>query len=347
MRMLKIPIVEIHSGALSDLPRVGERLGSLRMLVVTGPKTQHVAGLHAFAKLRAAGFPADVLVLKRARKRLAEVYRVRDKIRAGAFDTVVAVGGGTVIDVGKLAAAKEGKELIVVPTSASHDGIAASLASIPVGGSYASHKAMIPGAVVADLEIILNSPLRMFHAGCADLIAKLSAYEDWVLAAREKEEEIDQVAVAMTRLPAEYVVHAAQSIREMKRGAVRLVVRGLIVSGLAVDLVGSSRPVSGSEHKFSHALDRLSNHPALHGEQVGVGTILSLFLHDHDWERVQHALDTIGAPTSARTLGLPRDLIAKALVYAARIRPSRYTILEHLKINKETAERAVVKTGVA
>ena len=150
----------------------------------------------------------------------------------------------------------------------------------------------------------------------------------------------------MTRLPAEYVVHAARAIRDRRPAAIRLVVRGLIVSGLAVEVVGTSRPVSGSEHKFSHALDMLSNRPAMHGEQVAVGTILSLYLHQDHWQRVKRALEIIGAPTTLKALGVDKEIAVRAMLHAPKIRPGRYTIFQHINIDRRLAEEAITSTGV-
>jgi glycerol-1-phosphate dehydrogenase [NAD(P)+] len=92
-------------------------------------------------------------------------------------------------------------------------------------------------------------------------------------------------------------------------------------------IAGSSRPCSGSEHLFSHALDRVSEKPSLHGEQCGVGAIMMMYLHGGDWRKVRSALHAIGAPTTAKELGVTNEEIIEALVGAHAVRPERYTIL--------------------
>ncbi|MDY6779392.1 MAG: iron-containing alcohol dehydrogenase, partial [Halobacteria archaeon] len=123
-----------------------------------------------------------------------------------------------------------------------------------------------------------------------------------------------------------------------------IVVKALVSSGVAMSIAGSSRPASGSEHKFSHALDRIDEERALHGEQCGVGTIMMMYLHGGDWERIRDALEAISAPTTAEELGFSRDEIIEALVNAKEIRPERYTILTG--ITEEAAENAAEATGV-
>jgi len=113
-----------------------------------------------------------------------------------------------------------------------------------------------------------------------------------------------------------------------------------------MSVAGSSRPCSGSEHLFSHALDRAATKPSLHGEQCGVGAIMMMYLHGGDWRRIRTALHTIGAPTTARELGVTSEEIVQALVAAHRIRSERYTILGDNGLTREAAERLATVTGV-
>ncbi|HIH45423.1 MAG TPA: iron-containing alcohol dehydrogenase, partial [Candidatus Methanoperedenaceae archaeon] len=102
---------------------------------------------------------------------------------------------------------------------------------------------------------------------------------------------------------------------------------------------------SGSEHKFSHALDRIAPKHALHGEQCGVGTIMMMYLHGGDWKSIKAAIEKIGAPATARELGVSEEHIVEALVRAHEIRPERYTILG-TGLTEEAARRLAIVTGV-
>jgi len=113
-----------------------------------------------------------------------------------------------------------------------------------------------------------------------------------------------------------------------------------------MSVAGSSRPCSGSEHLFSHALDRVSSRPSLHGEQCGVGAIMMMYLHGGDWHRLKNALLTIGAPTTAQELGVTNEEVILALVMAHTIRPDRYTILGDNGLTRDAAERLASVTGV-
>ena len=128
-------------------------------------------------------------------------------------------------------------------------------------------------------------------------------------------------------MAAQIVMDAAGMIKPELDESARLVIKALVSSGVAMSIAGSSIPASGSEHKFSHALDGIAPEPALHGEQCGVGTIMMMYLHGGDWQQIRDALRTIGAPTTAAELGIPDQYVIDALVHASEIRPGRYTIL--------------------
>jgi len=111
-------------------------------------------------------------------------------------------------------------------------------------------------------------------------------------------------------------------------------------------VAGSSRPTSGSEHMFSHILDKIAPGKALHGEQCGVGSIMMMYLHGGDWKRIRAALQQIGAPTTAKELGVSNDQLIEALVHAHEIRKDRYTILGDRGLTRDAAERLATITNV-
>jgi glycerol-1-phosphate dehydrogenase [NAD(P)+] len=112
-----------------------------------------------------------------------------------------------------------------------------------------------------------------------------------------------------------------------------------------MSIAGSSRPASGSEHMFSHALDRLAPKPALHGEQCAVGTIMMMYLHGGNWQEIRDALIKIKVPVTAKGLKIDDELIIEALTIANTIRQERYTILSG-GLTYEAAEDLAIQTGV-
>jgi glycerol-1-phosphate dehydrogenase [NAD(P)+] len=252
---------------------------------------------------------------------------------------VVGVGGGKVLDFGKIVAFENKLPYISVPTAASHDGIASPQASIKTDRPV-SVQVHCPMGVVADTKIISSAPRRLLAAGCGDAISNYTAVLDWKLAHHERNEYFGDYASALSQLSAEIVMDNAGKVYKH----ISILVEALISSGVAIGIAGSSRPCSGSEHMFSHALDLICEKPALHGEQCGVGAIMMAYLHEADWQKVRDALKTCEAPTTAKGMGLPDDKVIEALVKAATIR-DRYTILREGLTEKRAREIAQA-TGV-
>ena len=107
-----------------------------------------------------------------------------------------------------------------------------------------------------------------------------------------------------------------------------MVTKALVSSGVAMSIAGSSRPASGGEHKFSHALDRLAPGKGLHGEQCGIGTIITMYLHGGDWRGIRASLRTIGAPVTPKEIGIDDEIAVQALLEAKNTRPERFTLLD-------------------
>jgi glycerol-1-phosphate dehydrogenase [NAD(P)+] len=128
---------------------------------------------------------------------------------------------------------------------------------------------------------------------------------------------------------------------------VRILVEALVSSGVSMCIAGSSRPASGSEHLFSHALEIVAPGKALHGEAVALGTVIMLYIYgDPLWRRIKSVMEKIGLPTKARELGVTGEELVKALTIAHTIRPERYTILSESGLSREAAIKALKETGV-
>ncbi len=339
-------VVLVGHGVLEDLAKTCHQLDfAPRGAVVTGPKTAVLAGHRAAEILGADGFEVSTIVAHEATE--AEVARVEAEARSGGARFMVGVGGGSKIDITKVVAHRLRVPFLSLPTSAAHDGISSPRASLHGTENVASTEAAVPIGVIADTELIVQAPFRLLASGCADVISNVTAILDWRLAMRLRNEEYSSTAAALSEYAAREIIDHAGSIKPNLEESVWIAIRPILVAGIAMSVAGSSRPCSGSEHLFSHALDRTSERPSLHGEQCGVGAIMMMYLHGGDWRHLKNALLTIGAPTTARELGVTRDEVVRALVLAHSIRPDRYTILGDNGLSREAAERLANVTGVA
>jgi glycerol-1-phosphate dehydrogenase [NAD(P)+] len=207
--------------------------------------------------------------------------------------------------------------------------------------------AQAPIAIVADTDVILQSPWRLTVSGCGDVIAKFTAVRDWKLAREEKNEYYGGYAASLALMSAKLVMENAELISKKGEEGLRVLIEALISCGVSMSIAGSSRPCSGSEHVFSHALELIKPNHSLHGERCGVGTIMMAYLHRANWKHIRTTLEKLGAPTNANALGVEKEDIIKALETAATLRPDRYTILNELKLSRENCEKIAKATGVA
>jgi glycerol-1-phosphate dehydrogenase [NAD(P)+] len=328
--------VVIGHDVLGQLPAVCAdlKLGPSALLV-SGTGTMKLAG-EPVQEILSDGFRVKQFL---AEEITAPVIKKAEKAAKGA-DFLIGVGGGRVIDTAKIVSYNLDLPFISVPTAASHDGIASARASVSLGTGHSSLQAQPPVAIVADTGIIASAPHRLLAAGCADVISNYTAILDWELAHRVKDEPVSEYALTLSKMTAEILVKDAHLIKPHREESAWIVVKALVSSGVAMSIAGSSRPASGGEHKFSHALDRLAPGKVLHGESCGIGTIISMYLHGGDWRGVRASLKTIGAPVTPAEVGIDDAVAVEALLMAKTIRPERFTIFD-MGLTRESAEKLV------
>jgi len=317
--------VVIGPGALASVAEVVERsVGAGPVQVVADATTWRVAGEEVQRRLELAGhateapyrFPAGTFVAAT----YDNVERVRDAL-AGHHAVPVAVGSGSLNDIVKRAAAETGRPYVVVATAASMDGYTAFGAAITRDGYKQTMTCPAPRAVVADLAVLAGAPPAMTASGFGDLLGKVTAGADWLVADALGVEPVDPTAWELAQGPLREAIGRPAELAGGDRGALGRLVEGLVLSGLAMQAHASSRPASGAEHQFSHlwemeGLGHDRRPPLSHGFKVGVGTVAIAALYERLLERDLAALD-VGALTRA----WPGPEAAEAAVRAAHTTP--------------------------
>lgn len=322
------------------LAEVTTELGFETVGVVSGATYTAALGVDLATALPAVS-PEPVRVEANTR---AEVDRVAGS-GVGAADVVVAIGGGKTIDVAKSACASADLPLIVVPTQLTADGIASPVSVIRgADGVLHSGHGRLPIALVVDVDVIAASPPERTRAGLGDLLANPSALVDWRLAAEAGAEEVDDFAALLAQSATDLVYDSAPA--GLAGGApgiafLHRLLRGLVLSGLAMEIAGSSRPCSGAEHLISHALDALRPGTAQHGEQVAFGALVATRLQGGDWGALRKFMLSAGMAGPAGGFGLGEQELAAVVRAAPSMRPDRYTILSDAAASEERVTAAI------
>src|SRR5215211_3426012 len=286
--------VTIGAGALvsvDDLFR--QSFGDEAAVVVADENTFAVAGEEVQRHLEAGGrklaepyvFPGQPTLYAGYGniETLIEALHVHDAIP-------IAVGSGTLNDIVKRASYECDRPYLCVATAASMDGYTAFGAAITKEGYKQTMTCPAPRAVLADVDILVNAPLRMTASGYADLLGKVTAGADWIIADALRVEKIDPQVWSLVQDPLRGWTAKPAELHTGDQEAMDQLIEGLVMSGLAMQAHQSSRPASGAEHQFSHlwemeGLGQDDDPPLSHGFKVGVGSVSIAALYERILER--------------------------------------------------------------
>ncbi|MBQ2734977.1 MAG: sn-glycerol-1-phosphate dehydrogenase [Clostridia bacterium] len=193
---------------------------------------------------------------------------------------LIAVGSGTIHDITRYCAYKKGISFVSCPTAASVDGFCSSVAAMTWEGAKKTLTAVSPKIVLADLNVISKAPLFLAKSGFGDIIGKYIALADWRIANTLTGEYFCDRIHDMMMEATDAVKESSLGIANGDVSAYEKLTYGLLMSGLAMQMLGNSRPASGAEHHISHLIEMAPegigvSSDALHGEKVGVATILA------------------------------------------------------------------------
>ncbi|MBP8919556.1 MAG: sn-glycerol-1-phosphate dehydrogenase [Micropruina sp.] len=281
--------IEVGRGVVSRTGEVFARLfPGKAAIIVADENTWGVAGEQTAASLTAAGVEQLKPYIFPGKPTLYASYDNIEIIREVLRDidaVPVAVSSGTLNDIVKRAAAELDRPYICVGTAASMDGYASFGASITKDGFKQTLSCPAPAAVVADLDIMAEAPLRLTATGFGDLIEKVPAGADWIIADALGIEHIDPYVWDLVQGPLRSALSDPQGCKDGKPDSLTGLAEGLIMSGLAMQAFASSRPASGGGHHFSHLWEMEHygldwDPPLSHGFKVGLGTVSVAALYE-------------------------------------------------------------------
>ena len=198
----------------------------------------------------------------------------------GDAKLLIAAGAGTVHDITRYICAERGLPFGSVPTAASVDGFVSSVAAMTLGGYKVTVPSAAPDFLVADLDVIAAAPLYLAASGLGDVLGKYVSLTDWEIGRIVSDEYHCRYTAELMREAVDEAFASADGVAAGLREAFGSLMKALVLSGVAMQLSGNSRPASGAEHHISHMIELgtpwLPDVEALHGEKVGVGTLLAL-----------------------------------------------------------------------
>ncbi|WP_027183685.1 iron-containing alcohol dehydrogenase family protein [Desulfovibrio inopinatus] len=239
------------------------------------------------------------------------------------LDAIVGLGGGKALDMAKYMAFLAQLPYIAVPTSLSNDGFCSPQSSLTIQGKRRSLRSTLPCGVVIDIDICLAAPRILWLSGVGDLVSKLSAVYDWKLAFHNTGEHVNDLSALLS----DATVLQFLARPQFNAQGMSLLGTALMLNGIAMEICGSSRPASGSEHLISHALDSMSARPRLHGLQVGVATYLMNRLQGQDPYTVDHLFKETGFWDAIRADPFSREEWLEAVRLAPSMKEDFFTVL--------------------
>jgi len=265
--------------------RTAEMFDSLfpgkKAVIVADENTWEVAGKDAQQSLDAAGIVSDKPYVFPAEDFYAEWQHIEalESYLAGVDAIAVAVGSGVINDTVKLVSAHLGRRYMCVGTAASMDGFTAYGASITKDGNKQTFDCPAPLGFVMDSEIAAAAPKELAASGYADLIAKIPAGADWMLADVIGSEKINGFAWDLVQNGLKESLSDPAAVFAGDVEKTQALADGLLMSGFAMQAIQSSRPASGTEHQYSHCWDMedlcFEGKHVSHGFKVGIGTLVS------------------------------------------------------------------------
>ncbi len=265
---------------------------------------------------------------------IAYAMEIAERVIATDIDCIVAMGGGKTLDVGKYAAFVSKRPFLSIPTTIAHDGIASPIAVLKrQDGKPKSLGCAMPSMIVLDTQLISTCPSQLIKAGIGDTISNYMALMDWKFAVSRDKDEMNGYAYMMSRTSLDALMET--QFDRICPEFIDVLANSLVLSGIAMDYAGSSRPVSGSEHLFSHALDYYNEKQNLHGLNVALGTVAVLKIIGEDATKVIDYLKKFEVDINPQHMGISEKTFIYCMQHATEMRSNRYTYLHEADLGDD------------
>ena len=294
----------IESEAIKKLSMIMEKEGFKNITIICDENTYAAAGEEIkeiipkgkFINLKSENLHANEIAVQKVYECLAVEN-----------DVLIALGSGTIHDITRYVAYNKDIPFISVPTAASVDGFVSTVAAMTWRGDKKTFTAVSPIYVVADTDIFKEAPYRLTASGISDLIGKYTALVDWKISSIVIGEYICNKVCNMEIDAVNKLCECVDDLVLGKSEAYEQLMYALILSGLAMQIIGNSRPASGAEHHMSHLweMEVINKHlDAYHGEKVSVGLILVM----EEYKKIKKSIEN-GRCRVKKYYGLEEDML--------------------------------------
>ena len=294
----------IESEAIKKLSMIMEKEGFKNITIICDENTYAAAGEEIkeiipkgkFINLKSENLHANEIAVQKVYECLAVEN-----------DVLIALGSGTIHDITRYVAYNKDIPFISVPTAASVDGFVSTVAAMTWRGDKKTFTAVSPIYVVADTDIFKEAPYRLTASGVSDLIGKYTALVDWKISSIVIGEYICNKVCNMEIDAVNKLCECVDDLVLGKSEAYEQLMYALILSGLAMQIIGNSRPASGAEHHMSHLweMEVINKHlDAYHGEKVSVGLILAM----EEYKKIKKSIEN-GRCRVKKYYGLEEDIL--------------------------------------
>lgn len=327
---MKNNILKIGQGKIDEVEHTLKEAGvGGKILFIAGPNVNRLYGDIVRPQIEKIGQVKEAIV---DYNKIRHAMQLAERVIATDIQCIVAMGGGKTLDVGKYAAYVSKRPMLSIPTTLAHDGIVSPIAVLKREDEKPkSLGCNMPSMIILDTKLTATCPLKLIKAGIGDTISNYMALKDWKFAVSRGKEEMNGYAYMMSKTSLDALMKTR--FDQICPEFIDVLARCLVLSGIAMDFAGSSRPVSGSEHLFSHALDYYCEKQNLHGFNVALGTIAVLKLLGEDYSDVLSYLKKFDVDVNPKRMEISEDTFLFCMQHATEMRSNRYTFLHEADLD--------------
>ena len=346
------------TGSLKNIGRIAQRLNAKRILLVTGTTSFQLSGAKKILEKVLTNYDVTIFRDFEVNPKLRDIKKGIRLFKKTKPNLVIAVGGGSVIDVAKAINAlaenagnprdyitgrekitKRGKPLIAVPTTSGSGSEATHFAVVYIGKTKYSlaHEYILPNYAIIDPNLTLKLPRKITAASGLDALSQaIESY--WSVNATPVSKRYSAIALKLA------LKSIVASVRQPTRQSRAAMSRAAHLAGKAINLAKTT-----ACHAISYPITSYFGVP--HGHAVAL-TLSSLLRYNADISEAE-VMDKRGVAYVNKTIKHLARLIAgsKDVAKAATVLDTILTgvgvetKLSRLNIKTDKDLNLIIKNG--